>query len=129
MECAITVPFKLESSELCTVKLSRIVTAKIPHTCTECGEIINIGYDYLVDVIYLKDKMYVSKTCEHCLSVCQVFFSSGWIYGQIWRDLAKFVIFSQGELASAQIIQLTPIAKGRVCDMIDTYFHQTNQDE
>ena len=128
MECAITVPFKSEPSELCTVKLSRIVTAKIPHLY-RCGEIINIGYDYLVDVIYLKDRITVSKTCEHCLSVRQVFFSSGWIYGQIWRDLAKFVTLSQGELASAQIIQLTPTAKGRVCDMIDTYFRQTNRDE
>lgn len=101
---------------------SKIVKARKEHVCYECCKTIQKSEKY-EHVRGMWDGSFSTyKTCIDCLSLRKEFFSSGFIFGQIWDDFDSFLEDCSGEISEACIIELTPIAKGKVCEMIELYW-------
>lgn len=128
MECACTVDVDMDcgSDDFKRVGVSEITALKL-HSCHECNSIIDIGDWYFREsFISSYDGVSIFKTCEHCYSLRQVFFSSGWYYEMLWESMLDFIFECDGELSVTCINQLTPVAKGKVLDMMEEYFNETD---
>jgi hypothetical protein len=101
--------------------------ARKEHTCCECHRTITIGeyYEYVSgcwDGYFSK-----YKTCLDCVSVRKAFFCS-YIYTMIWEDLAN-EFCSYPELPSAEcMMMLTKPAKDKVCDLLESYLDEDDND-
>lgn len=121
MKCHCTVNFSLDRCERCVVIEVRTPKARKVHICDECGGVIYSGEEYRREI--LKDsKIFHHKYCEDCLSIREVFFSSGWIYGQLWNQMVSFVNQSDGNISVSCIKMLTKKARDKVLDLIDDYW-------
>ena len=66
------------------------VIARKEHFCGECREIIKIGNSYeIIKMVYNGDgRISTFKTCMPCMNMRENLFKCGWIFGEIWNDLA-----------------------------------------
>jgi len=97
-----------------------IVKARKEHKCCECRRIINRGEQYertkgLWDGTWSKYNM-----CIDCASVVRAFFCDGGMYETIWEDLAESFRDSAGKFDPNCLVDLTPIARSKVCDLIES---------
>ena len=61
-----------------------------PHTCDECDGVIQRGEKYEIAHGKWDGSMNTYKTCLLCREIRNHFAcGSGWIYGQLWQDLAE----------------------------------------
>jgi len=118
MECSCTVDVYVDDYCKCLLA-PRISKALLLHKCNECNEEIQINEEYLFEITKYDGVISTHTTCLSCYSIRQVFFSSGWYYGQLIEDMETFVIDCGGELSVPCLLQLTPRARGMVCDMIE----------
>lgn len=114
------------SSEVLSKK-NRI--ARKRHKCYECGVAINIGDVYENFVGISEGDFFQSKTCLDCLSIRDEFFCGSWSFGMILSDLRDHIDEMDGEISSSCIIELTKTAKDRVCDLIEDYWSQWEDDD
>ncbi len=67
----------------------RVLTAAKTHKCTECREPILKGSQYeRVDGVW-EGYWTTHKTCMTCVEIRDHFSCEGWIFGQLWEDLAE----------------------------------------
>ena len=97
--------------------------AKKRWKCGECGETIELGKKYACFSGKEDGRWCLSRTCMDCHSVTEHLFC-GWIYGQVWSQLADHVYESGGEVAWVKIAKLTPRAREKVCDMVERYWEE-----
>jgi hypothetical protein len=64
----------------------RILKARKPHRCIECGETIAPGERYQRDILKHDGAISSFKTCLACTEIREAFCCEGWIYGQLWQD-------------------------------------------
>jgi len=119
MECACTVPVDFDSDERVKFIGTTSHTARKEHKCNECKEYISPGQWYQKEAFVCEGKFEVHKTCEHCWSLRQVFFSDGWLYGCLWDEMREFINEARGDLSVDCILMLTPKARGKVLDIIE----------
>jgi len=117
MDCACTVGTDVE--DRVTLIENKFVKSRKEHKCSECCGAIPKGVEYFKETWAYDGRIDHHKTCEDCYSLRQVFFSSGWYYSQLIEDMETFVIDCGGELSVPCLLQLTPRARGMVCDMIE----------
>lgn len=98
------------------------------HLCSECGREIQIGEEYE----YFKGKsdgeLFVNKTCLDCLSIRRNMFCKRWNFGGIKDDLWNHISDFDGKIDEDCLLQLTPMARGTVADMIDQYWETQDSD-
>ena len=99
--------------------------ARKKHLCEECGRTIVPGEKYERFIKFYDGSVYVYKTCLDCISVRDVLFCS-WIFGQIWEDVRGQII--HGNIPEACITKLTKGARDKVCDMIDEWYEDIDDD-
>lgn len=92
------------------------------HQCNECGSTITIGssYEYVCGK-WNGDLLYY-KTCGACHAIREAFFCGSWIYGEILSELYKHIAAHNGEIVGECIASLPPMARDRVCDLIEEYW-------
>lgn len=125
MECACTVEvdFDHNEDEFRRGSVTEI-TALVQHKCNECYSTINVGDWYFRETLLSSySGAEVHKTCEHCYSLRQVFFSSGWYYGMLWEQVEEFVHECDGDLSVDCILRLTKVARDKVLDMIEKVWY------
>lgn len=127
MECACTAEYDSSNAYEITPIYREVVNAFKPTQCGECDRPIPIGEEYirevnLVDYGLLGNSTELFNICEHCYSVRQVFFSNGWVYGNIWSDVSKLVETYDGDLSVSCIRQLTPLARNKLLDIQQQYY-------
>jgi len=120
--------FSLNDSPIRCIQIdARTPKAQKMHQCDECFRIIHKGEEYRRDIMKLGAKLFHHKYCEDCLSVREVFFSSGWYFGELWEQFTDFVGDADGRLPEAQLLMLTKPARDKICDMIEEYWEHEDQ--
>jgi hypothetical protein len=121
MECSCTVNVDIEEP----VYLAHITTpfARRVEICSECNRDIHVGEDYRKEIFYHGSR-FTHRTCEDCLSIREVFFSSGWYYGEIREQMEEFVYYSDGQLSVKCILELTKKARDWVLDIIESTWEE-----
>lgn len=94
----------------------RIVTAKKLHKCTECGEDIPSGSRYEYTKGLWEGSWSVFKTCLSCREIRDHFACDGYLFGQLWSDLADN-FFPDMKAGGPCMEGLSPEAKGRLFDL------------
>jgi len=127
MECSCEI--NIDSSEgVADFMIIKMVIARKIHKCCECGESINIKDEYE----YLKgnwDGQYSTfKTCLPCLSVRNTMFKDGYCFGMIWNDVIEN-IFENGGMPENCISRLHPIARGKICDIIESEWMESDDED
>ena len=111
MECAC---INYDGDEGMTRLGDKIVTARKPHTCIECGRDIVCGERYRTEKTLFEGVFEIFKTCLDCNSVREHLVCS-FYYGGIWEMMEEAI--SDGEdISWVQIGKLTPVARARVCE-------------
>jgi len=117
MDCACTCTVS-EDYEPCTLIDASTPKARKEHTCSECYRTITRGEEYRREFLKWDNTVHVQKYCEDCLSLRGVFFNQGWVYDTLWSDMYEFVQDCAGEVSVQCLLELTPTARGKVCDLI-----------
>lgn len=94
-------------------------TARGSYKCLECGAVISPGVEHQYVSYKYEGEFWHERTCGDCLSAMEQFYSSGCNYsGMLWNDITVHIDESGGDMPEDCISQLSPIARARVCDMI-----------
>lgn len=123
MKCCHTVDVDICDEKAIIIDI-REPKARISHVCDECNKEIEKGEEYRNEVLRYDGKLFHHKLCDDCLSVREVFFSSGWYYGTIWEDMVTFIENCDGEISNSQLQMVTETAKTTILDLIDQYFEE-----
>lgn len=89
--------------------------AKKTHHCCECGREIAVGEQYERNVGVWEGTF---KVCLDCVSVRDELFCDGYSYGMVWEDLGEHLRAIRGELSSDCMMNFTPAARDKVCELI-----------
>ena len=116
MDCA-CIHIDAEGSVDC--QTTKMVKARTLHACHECKIVIHPGDTYELDKGLWEGAWYTSKTCLDCLSIRNVFFCGGWIYGEVIYRLKEHIAESEGQVSSGCILELTKGARERVFKIIE----------
>jgi hypothetical protein len=67
----------------------RVVTARKPHRCVECGEVIAIGARY--ERVSLKNiaGFYTEATCLLCVEIRRAFVCGAYVFGMLWDSIEE----------------------------------------
>jgi len=126
MECACTVPIEID--DVCLLHFISIPTALTnSHVCGECNRRIPKGEEYIIECTEYDHEITVYTTCEDCYSIRQVFFSSGWYYGEIRDQFEEFIVEYGGDVSVSCILQLTKRARDWVLDKIEEYWKEQEE--
>jgi hypothetical protein len=118
MKCSCTVPEPIitDQAEMISITTPK---ARKEHICSECHRIINKAEEYRREFYKYDNKTDISKLCEDCLSVREVFFSSGWYYGELWNQINEFINDNDGDLSVSCLLMLTKPARDKILDLIE----------
>ena len=126
MECSCTVPLCID--DRCELHFISIPTALTDsHVCGECNKRIPKGEEYIVEYTEYECNKVMYVTCEDCYSIRQVFFSSGWFYGEVREQFQEFIYESDGDISVSCILQLTKKAKDWTLDILEGYWKEQEE--
>lgn len=117
MECACTVGDGGYDNCVTLISITTPVANK-SHKCNECGRTIPAKEEYIRESYVYDGHFSTHKTCEDCFSIRQVFFSNGWIYGDIKEQMAEFIVECSGDISVSCIKELTKPARDWALDKI-----------
>lgn len=92
---------------------TRVVTARKEHHCYECGEVICVGQRHEVISGVWEGYPGRYRTCLSCVEIRDHFACEGWIFGQLWSDLADN-FFPDMKAGGPCMAGLSPEAKARL---------------
>jgi hypothetical protein len=93
--------------------------ARKEHKCYECGRVIQRGEKYRNESGIWDGDPRRYKTCSECLSIREVFFCGGYIYGEVISTL-KETFAEAGTVSSDMLADLTHAARDKVFAMLDS---------
>ena len=125
MECSVV---DVGLDDYATTLSEKIVISRIDHICGECRKAIKKGDSYKVENNIFEGSISTYKTCLDCLSIRNVFFTDGWFFGNIRDEIHDFIFECFGDISQASISSLTPGARSWVCDEIQEYWEQYEDD-
>lgn len=105
-----------DDGETCSFYNQKLVTAKKPHQCTECGEVIPANAKYENVRGCWGGDFSVYKTCASCKEIRDHFSCDGWVFGQLWEDLEEN-FFPDMKAGGPCMEGLSPEAKARLFDL------------
>ena len=102
-----------EDAEAATFSSTTKPTARKPHECEECDEVIPVGSKYERTEGLWDGSWFTYKTCLSCVEIRDHFACDGWLYGRLWRDLEEN-FFPEMKAGGPCMEGLSPEAKGRL---------------
>lgn len=129
MDCSCDILDGLDEGESPEFFEEKEIAAKTPHKCGECGREINKGEKYLRAVGKWDGVISTYKTCSDCKSIREQFFCKSGDFGYIFYDLREYISEVDGEIPQQCISKLTPVAKSKVCDMIQEHWNHMEEDD
>ena len=95
------------------------------HKCCECFSAIEPGTSYFYHTVFAEGTVSNFKVCPDCQSVIWQFFKNGWYFETVWDSLTDYLYDNwKDDLPSSCICQLTPVARDKVCDILDEIYAQ-----
>lgn len=71
----------------------KMVTARKPHRCCECGDVIERGQRYERATGKSDDTMWSESTCAPCAEIRDAFVCGSWLYGRLWESIEESMFF------------------------------------
>ncbi len=108
----------------------KVVKAKKPHKCYECGEDIKVGDKYERTSGKWEGTMSVFCTCLLCKEIRDHFAcDKGYMFGELWQDLHDN-FFPEMKAGGPCLDGLSPAAKQSIIDArMEWYFEQGEVDD
>ncbi len=119
MDCSCEIDTYCDDGESVELYKSKEKTARKQHKCHECSAVISPGDKYKFTSYKYDGEFWQERTCGDCLSAIAQFYSGGAYSGILWEDISEHINEYGGDLPESCIVELTPLARGKVCDMID----------
>ena len=66
--------------------------------------------------------------CLDCASIEAEFFCDGFGFECIWEDLRQHIVDMNGKISSDCLVRLTKSARDDVCDLIEEYWEESDED-
>lgn len=117
MECS-TVYCDIDETAL-VLSIKTPTAKKKEHICRECRRVIKLGEKYLIENLVFDGEFSNYITCLDCKSIRDEFFTGGWYWGEILWMLHDHIYDSGGDVSEECLCKLTPVARARVCDMVE----------
>lgn len=103
--------------------------ARKEHRCSECHQTIGRGEKYESATGMWDGRINTFKTCLTCVEIRQHFGCGGWVYGQVWSDLADN-FFPDMRAGGPCMEGLSPEARQRLIDeRMEWYLDQGEIDD
>ena len=102
-----------DDGESASVYHANTRTARKPHRCTECREVIPAGAKYEHTSGCWDYSWSTYKTCLSCVEIRNHFACDGWLFGQLWEDLREN-FFPDMKAGGPCMQGLSPEAKARL---------------
>jgi len=115
--------------EYCTLLKDKIVTARKEHNCYECKSTILPKEQYRYQVTLYEGKIENIKTCLACVSLSKELFNGSHMFGSMLDDLSTHIDEIDGDISESCLVSLHPKARARVCDMLDRYNEEQEEDD
>lgn len=106
----------------------RIQKAKKEHICCECGETILPGQNYKKCVGSWEGEFFTYKICFVCSEIIDAFFCDGFFFEQTYDDLHSHILEIDGNIESECLANLSPKAREVICNMIEEYWEESDED-
>jgi hypothetical protein len=100
--------------------IRKLMRAKRSLECEECLKSLEPGEKYYFHSGSIDGDWHESRVCVDCQSVIDNLFCD-WYTGQVWDDLETHIDDCQGEISMTKISKLTPIARDKVCDLVQRW--------
>lgn len=126
MECSCKIDIDIDEGSP-DFTSQKMVTARKDHKCIECRGVIKKGDLYEKTAGKWDGSFESFKTCSDCLSLRKEFFSGGYYYGHIWEDFEIYVDMGYAEISETCLAKLTPVARGRACEIIQKWWEDDDQ--
>ena len=121
MECSCEIDVDCDNGESVDNYKSEMRVARKEFKCGECANPI-VATEMHEYVTYMFEGVFGrERTCNDCLSARRTFFSGGFYHSMIWDDIEIFIEESEGAISESCISELTPVARAKVCDMVEKY--------
>jgi len=95
--------------------------ARREHVCSECRRVIQPGERYGRVTGKWDGEIQTYKTCFDCQSIIDFLFCDGVVFGEVRADLREHIA-EGGTISEDCMIQLTPRARGMVCEIIEGFW-------
>jgi predicted Zn finger-like uncharacterized protein len=130
MECSCSIDTCDDCGGAWKVTEEQIRTARKLHRCIECGRDILPGerYEDFRGIHSEDDRWQKYKTCSDCLSFREAFFHS-WSYEMLWEDWWDEMDACGWEVPESCLAKLTPAARSRACEKIETVWNEWEDNE
>jgi len=106
----------------------KMLTARKEHKCTECGRAILPGEKYEKLSGRWGYEFEVFKTCADCLSVKDNLFCN-FMHGMMWECVQEEIKSTGGDGIAKNLAGLTPVARARVCEMLEAHWGEQKGSE
>lgn len=67
----------------------KVVTARKPHKCCECGDVIPVGAQYERVAGKSEGSFWTSRSCLLCREIRRSFCCGGWVFGELWDSVRE----------------------------------------
>ena len=126
MECSCNISIDHDGGADCCHE--KIRKARKRHRCCECYRDILPGeyYEYVSGIWDGTPDDY--KTCLDCKSVKDAFFDS-YIFTNLWEDFYESMSECGWQVPEKCLSKLTPAARARVCESIENYWDDGEDEE
>ena len=125
MECAC---FDADVDDYSTILEDKMVRARCPHFCCECGRVIEPGEKYRREKTVHDGICFTHKTCIDCSSIRDNLVCS-FFWGDILELVQDGISDRQGNISESAISKLTPNARAWVCERIESYWEWEESDD
>jgi len=103
------------------------IKARTTHICCECKRKILPSEVYRKEVAVYDGKVATYKTCSDCNSIRDEFVCS-WYWGEIHEAVRESVFSNLCDISESGIANLTPRARGLVCEWIEECWEWHDED-
>ena len=128
MECACEIDMDVESGDGWDFVSQKKVKSRKVWRCGECYRDIGIGETYENVRGMINGTIYQHRTCSDCLSLRETFFTS-YYFETLWENFRDFVFDSCGGLSEECLAKLTPVARGKACEIVEEYWEWIGEDD
>jgi hypothetical protein len=101
------------------------------HKCGECKGTIHAGEKYEVNVGKYDGRFDRHITCPDCVSVRDVFFCDGWVYGEVWERFSGYLddAISGGYFSWSKLGEVNPTVRAEICEQIEEIWKEEEAEE
>lgn len=125
-DCSCVYVMDYDPPQLYNEKLAK---AKEEHSCCECGKKIQPEDQYVYISGKWEGRFNVFKMCVVCKEIIDAFFCDGFLFEVVLDNLWEHIADMQGHIDSSCLASLSSEAREVVCDMIERYWEEMDEDE